>query len=286
MYTVSELITPERAKALLQTNPRNRKVNKFYVDAITKDILNGKYEETHQSIAIDKNGNLVDGHHRLTGIVNAGVPVRMQVTYDAPNSTKIDIGAKRRQRDQGYMNGLFEKDSIEFIHLTYPLISFMYERSNGQSKERLLGVDEKHELYIQYKPLVDTVIKIATSINKGKGRGSAVLYSMMCAINDGVEPNTISNWFKIVATGDFYVQDDEILLRAGRSVLLFKNFIESVVRRGGTGNARYLNDEIVKKAMSSIYYYNRKNYITKLYGSTYFNEIIVPEDLLLQTNKE
>lgn len=278
MHTVSEIITPQRAQELLKTNPRNRTINKSFVDMLTKNILNGQYEETHQSIAISKDGVLIDGHHRLTAVANANIPVRMQVTYDANNSTKIDVGYKRNQRDQGYMNGFYEKTSIEYNGLTYPLITFAYERNFGQAKARMLSVDDKHALYLDHKEQIDMVIKIATSgKSKGKGRSGAVLYAMMCALNNGIEFDTLKKWFAIVTTGDFYMEDDELTTRAGRSVLLFKNYLEFLHRGGGFGSGQYLIKEVVKKAMSSIYNYSKKNCITKLYGSLYFDEITMTE---------
>ncbi len=42
----------------------------------------GHWDTTHQGIAIASDGTLVDGQHRLLAIVESGVTVRMNVTFN------------------------------------------------------------------------------------------------------------------------------------------------------------------------------------------------------------
>lgn len=48
-----ETITPECAKAYLSLNLKNRPIKKDRVDAYARDMLNGKWDMTHQGIAFN-----------------------------------------------------------------------------------------------------------------------------------------------------------------------------------------------------------------------------------------
>lgn len=69
-------------------------------------ILRGEWTLTHQGIALDVEGSLVDGQHRLVGLVLAaeqvpGTSIRSMVTYDLEPQAfdKVDIGGKRTVGD-------------------------------------------------------------------------------------------------------------------------------------------------------------------------------------------
>ena len=80
MNMTYELITPEIAADLLETNDNNRKISVGQVEAFATDITNNNWDETVSSaIAIDKDGKLRDGQHRLAAIVMAGIGVKMWV---------------------------------------------------------------------------------------------------------------------------------------------------------------------------------------------------------------
>lgn len=98
MRTVIETITPEMAAAYLLRNKSNRKLSKPHVDSICRAILAGQFELTHQGIAFDERGNLIDGQHRLQAIVKSGMPVKMSVTYGVCSDSKMSIDAQMRPR--------------------------------------------------------------------------------------------------------------------------------------------------------------------------------------------
>lgn len=79
--TTIEIITPEVAKAYLESNSQSqRSVRKGWVTSLAKMIEAGEFQLTHQGIAFDSNGILIDGQHRLLAIVEADSPVSIMVT--------------------------------------------------------------------------------------------------------------------------------------------------------------------------------------------------------------
>lgn len=102
MKTQVKRITPDVAKALMEGNKKNRRFSKPYAKRLAAEMRAGIWHETHQGIAIDKDGYIVDGQHRLAAIIESGVPQTMVVTTDLePDSYKyIDIGKRRNAADR------------------------------------------------------------------------------------------------------------------------------------------------------------------------------------------
>ncbi len=94
-------ITPEIAENFLSKNKSNRKHRKTVVINLTKILKKNDWVYTHQGIAFNKDGILIDGQHRLMAVVQSGVPARMCVFTNVPNEAfgVIDQGEKRSAYD-------------------------------------------------------------------------------------------------------------------------------------------------------------------------------------------
>lgn len=91
MTTAKMFVTPEMAANWLQANTRNRPINESKVRRIASDIREGRWIVTHQGIAFDRLGTLLDGQHRLHAIVLAGIGVWINVTRNASPESMIQI---------------------------------------------------------------------------------------------------------------------------------------------------------------------------------------------------
>lgn len=96
-----EVITPETAAAYLATSIGNRSMSSARVHQYAEDMREGAWELTHQSIAFDDDGVLVDGHHRLTAVTVAKKPVTMLVARGVASDaySAIDVGRPRTLAD-------------------------------------------------------------------------------------------------------------------------------------------------------------------------------------------
>lgn len=90
-------ITPAMAEKWLKNYNNVRPVTWGQVESFANDMREGNWKITHQGIAFDELGNLVDGGHRLLAIVRAGVDVTMMVTTVSGIDIKdpIDRGRPR-----------------------------------------------------------------------------------------------------------------------------------------------------------------------------------------------
>ena len=75
------LVTPEIAREILDThNTRNRPISRVYVEQFKEAIRDNEFKEVN-AITIDKNGNLLDGQHRLQAVVETNTPVCMTIIF-------------------------------------------------------------------------------------------------------------------------------------------------------------------------------------------------------------
>lgn len=273
MQGVVLTVTKEMADAWLLTNDRNRTLKKNKIMRLENDIKSGKFELTHQGIAIDENGVLIDGHHRLTSISRTGIPTKLFVVFNAPNSGKLDSGVSRSDRDALYMSGVIEKDSIEYKRYAYSVCGLIIYFSLGETAYKTCDAYNKHNVYMKFKDSIDKAVEITNRQKKGKGGSAAICYAMACAINANAPVDVVEKWHWIVTTGDFLVAGDMQATACGRQVLLFKNAIEGFPR--ATLNRQM---EIVKKAESSIYYFEKKQPVTKIYGGLYYPQLTITLD--------
>lgn len=80
-----EEVSPQRAaKWLEKHNPKNRNLRRHTVIAFAADMTRGAWSPTHQGIAFDTDGNLIDGQHRLAAIVKSGVTLSFLICRDVP----------------------------------------------------------------------------------------------------------------------------------------------------------------------------------------------------------
>lgn len=101
MTTAIEKITPAIASKMLESNTKNRNMSKLAVTRLAKNMSDGNWKTTHQGIAIDDEGVLIDGQHRLAAIVLSNTTQEMLVTRGMPSNTfkAMDIGRLRSVAD-------------------------------------------------------------------------------------------------------------------------------------------------------------------------------------------
>ena len=73
-------VTPNLASKWLEGNACNRRLNQQHAERMAQAMRDGCWKTTHQGIAFDTNGTLVDGQHRLWAIVQSGCTVKLPVT--------------------------------------------------------------------------------------------------------------------------------------------------------------------------------------------------------------
>jgi len=99
-----ELVTPKIAEEYLKCNVGNRRLRPKDVERYSSDMGNGRWWLTHQGIAFDDEGNLIDGQHRLMAQIKAGVTLHWLVIRGLPHkaSAVVDNNIVRTAQDMAF----------------------------------------------------------------------------------------------------------------------------------------------------------------------------------------
>jgi hypothetical protein len=98
-------VTPSIATHWLKHNHAdNRTLGERTVEGMANDMRSGAWKLTHQAIAFNGDGDLIDGQHRLSAVVMANVPVQMFVVWNDTSDLKDPID-RIRPRSLGFITG-------------------------------------------------------------------------------------------------------------------------------------------------------------------------------------
>lgn len=119
-----ETITPEVAAEYLGTMLKNRNIKARPLSKLVYAMKTGQWKNTGESIKFNTDGNLIDGQHRLTAIIEAGVTLRILVARNIPVDAhgSIDGGCARSHGDQfaiigGVTNGNRVAASVKMFYM-------------------------------------------------------------------------------------------------------------------------------------------------------------------------
>lgn len=101
-------VTPDIARAWLDKNEQNRKVNRSRVVTYARDMAAKTWGMTGDAIRFDVKGRLIDGQHRLLACIEADVPFRSFVIYGLSPSAQdlIDTGLGRSLANMLQVQGI------------------------------------------------------------------------------------------------------------------------------------------------------------------------------------
>jgi hypothetical protein len=114
-------VTPEDARAWLDaaeaTNRPQRHLSPHRVQRFRHDMETGRWELTHQPLAFDPDGILLDGQHRLAALTLAGVPVELTLAWDVDPGTfpLIDSGKGRSAADAIKILGFTDVNALASV---------------------------------------------------------------------------------------------------------------------------------------------------------------------------
>ena len=120
-----ELITPKIAAQFLERNKNNRTIKMPRVLMYANDMANGRWkEDTGETIKISKNGNVLDGQHRLYGILKSKTSIKFHIAYNVPEEVfdVIDTGSIRNAGDVFTIEGIKMSNTIPSIMGTYEFL--------------------------------------------------------------------------------------------------------------------------------------------------------------------
>jgi hypothetical protein len=199
--TTYETVTPALAREWLGHNTRNRGVKTARVALYARDMQDGKWQLTGESIKFAVDGTLLDGQNRLHACIEADVPFLTAVTrgLDPLSQQVMDGVAPRTGADALKMRGYDNTSSLAAVVAChawwrYGLFRHCMHRPNGRDR---LTVTELVEHAIEYPGLVDAT-RLASHVRR-------VMFlpvgSIGCAIHETslIDADTSGEFFNRIA---------------------------------------------------------------------------------------
>ena len=162
-------VGPKDAARWLEGNVRNRRIDQGHVNFLAQEMLAGRWGITHQGIAFDADGTLIDGQHRLWAILQSGCTVQIPVTFglSAECIETIDACKARTVVDRLTLSGRFGVDGVNVNHA-----STLRQTVCGLNASEPLAYHRQSDLMVQH---LDAV-RFATSHVTRKAKGIGVSY--------------------------------------------------------------------------------------------------------------
>ena len=222
-------ITPDLAndwldnRNLSSSRPvNNRTMSKHIVRKYAEAMAEGRWMRTHQGIAFDSDGWLIDGQHRLAAIIEVGMPVEMMVVPNCAPETfaVLDTGFRRQAahlipvggptiaaaaRALGTVTGAWNLRNV---------VSGVFD--NAATNDQILGVYENWRQELD--ELAPLVSRCYTRTRINKGFHLAVLaQAARTDYADGID-----NWLDGLNTGENLASDDPRLHLRNRFLREFR----------------------------------------------------------------
>lgn len=121
---------PGVAAELLRRNEGNRCVRPIKVEHYARDMAEGRWQFNGEPVIVASSGELNDGQHRLSAVIDANTPVLMLVIFGVARESRltVDQGAARTAGDFLSMDGV----AYGTLSAGIARICLAYERSDGR----------------------------------------------------------------------------------------------------------------------------------------------------------
>lgn len=238
-------MTPQWAeKILTQNNNKNRKIRTSKLMVYTRSIEAGDWKVTNQGIALDPQGNLLDGQHRLAAVVKSGKSIKILLGKNCDPSTfsVIDIGATRTSGDMLTLSGCTTKHNtlaaavkIYIQYVETPKVRWGQFTAPNHNKV-VKYWNEKRELIDIHLPFITKCHRQFRTFTLS----SALAFALL-ADDAGWRLEEIMEFFTLLTTG--------ANLPADSSILSFRNQLSNpAYRRRGNGSysSQLLMNAIIK----------------------------------------
>jgi len=192
-----EFVTPELAREWLTKNhPQNRPIRETRVRMYAEEMSAGRWRVTHQGVAFDSDGALIDGQHRLMAIVRTGAATHMMVTRGLLVDTfaLLDQGAFRSAAD------ILRLPTWHVAALRC-LMTLEHYDSNFASRVR------PRDLETRFKQGVEVIAHLRSLNLSNNGFTIAPIVGALSYAHP-VDPEIVENFFGQVVRGEMLERND------------------------------------------------------------------------------
>jgi hypothetical protein len=204
-----EFVTPEIAARWLELNEKNRSPRDWKAEEYARDMTEGRWLTTGETIQFGESGRLLNGQHRLWAVLMSGATIEMIVIRGIENEEAVmdvlDTGTKRTLGDALGIHG--ETDANVLASIVNGCIRF--ERATDPSKNYNPSHSQAME-WLKENPGAREAVLIAREVNKAikaPPGGVGVAYYE----NARVDAEAAERFWHLAATGEGLGPGDAVL---------------------------------------------------------------------------
>lgn len=219
-------ITPDIAVKWLEGNVVNRPVSQSHVDAMAEEMKADCWVTTHQGIAFDADGTLVDGQQRLWAIFMSGRTVRMAVSRGLPIEAieLIDGGKGRSVTDRMSITRRFGTERVNRNHA-----ATLHEMVRGLNSAHRLTYQQEVDLMSRHVEAV----RYANSHVATRTRGVSVacVRAVIARAWYSVDRERLSRFCRVLSSGMQESGNDTVIIKLREHLMVSHSEQNAAVRR-------------------------------------------------------
>lgn len=246
-----EFITPAKAKEYLDSSMGNRNIRPTHLAKLVRDLRNGTFLITNQTVGFDKSGHLIDGHHRCLAIKESGIGAWFIVVREVDRIALeyIDAGIPRSVRDSIQLLDRYEgKDVPNNSAISIAAIIEIMPNAHYFKYTR-------HELISILERAAHAISPFTSRGGSGVTRGvkTAAARALLTGAHDA---DRIKDFYHTLFTGVMNSRGDSAAVH-------FRNYLLKSKDRHGSN----IEVERYRKAQNALLAFLEKRKLTKVYES-------------------
>lgn len=192
-------------------NNQNRNTNASHIERLTSAMESGAWRVTHQGIAFDEDGELVDGQHRLFALIESKTKQVFLVSEGWPSDARsaTDEVWRRQLRDHLKIMGV-ERDRPDLVSAVLNVLNFHVEGTKAK-----LSFDEARALLAKYEAGVRWAVENAAGSKRGYPSSSIVIAAFVFAY--ARSPAAVQECYDRLVDGDG--------IRKGQAIHTLREFL-------------------------------------------------------------
>lgn len=197
-YEVVDL-SPTAARDILEGNTRNRSLREDYVRKLAGAMERGEWMVNGEPIQIAENGELLNGQHRLSAIVESGMTVPMLVVRGLPPTTRMtmDVGTRRNLSDVLALHGQVDTTNLG------AMLGMLHRYRNGQRLDnsgRTAPTAAEALARLEEEPGVTTYLPFGWKVFRAT-RMRVSVSALLVYLFDEVDPGEGTRFFEALCNG-------------------------------------------------------------------------------------
>lgn len=265
------LVTPDEAKYILEHQMfPNRDVRESKAAVYGNMIARGEWLPTGQGLSFNPDEKLIDGQHRLGGIVRADKPALMLIAHNIPDKAQLvmDQGLNRRAHDQIKIQEGWDVQAVHIGICKQMMLSFRPEARYRDLTDILL----LNRFYKRHRKAIEFAFGVLLS--KGKKERGVFIAPVMAPIARAFysqDHGRLERFGEILQTGLARAENES-------AAVLLRNWLKLGTERRLSSRKFGSRNMIYKKSATALWDFVSKRRLTRLSPDLGEDPFPLPQD--------